>query len=147
MDMLEAAVMLIGVGFIVWLVIFILTLLKPGPSSRHEIGGGLTSTIPRESWSSGLRKKTKKLKDWDIKLLNKLSNSGESNIDDIIAYLQEQTPSIAERLSRLEAKGYIMKTQSGSIIITEKGRKYIESIREKLWYRRKEKELLEKSSL
>ena len=145
MTLLELAGILIGTGFILWLLIFVLLYFKPRPSKRHELGGGLMSVIPGESWSTSLKNISKEvLQDWDVKLLNRLSYSGETNIDDIIAYLQEQSSSIAERLARLETKGYIMKTQSGSIIITEKGRKYIETLREKLWYRRREKELLEK---
>ncbi len=145
LPILEMAILFLTLGLLVLLVIFIFVLVGSRRERRYDIGGGIRVSTDTGSWTKGLEKPDQRiLKDWDVKLLSKLSYSGENTIDDIIAYLQESTPTIGERLSRLEAKGFIMKTRSGSIIITEKGRKYVESLREKLWYRRKEKELLEK---
>ncbi len=143
--LLEIAILFLTLGLLVLLIMFIIVLVGPRHKERYDIGGGIKVSSDTNSWATRLKKAGQNLlKDWDVKLLSKLSYSGENTIDDIIAYLQESTPTIGERLARLEAKGFIMKTSSGSIIVTEKGRKYVESLREKLWYRRKEKELLEK---
>ncbi len=145
LPILETAILFLTLGLLVLLVLFIFALVGSRRSGRYEIGGGIRVSTDTGNWAKGLERPDQRiLKDWDVKLLSKLSYSGENTIDDIIAYLQESTPTIGERLARLEAKGFIMKTSSGSIIITEKGRKYVESLREKLWYRRREKELLEK---
>lgn len=148
MSVLELALILITVGLLILTVIFITYLIGIKGKTRYDVGGGIRSTMDVSMWKQRRNEKEQKiLKDWDIKLLNKLSKSGEYTIDEIVAYLQESSPSIRERLNRLEAKGYITKTSAGSVIITEKGRKYVESLREKLWYRKKEKELLERKTI
>ncbi len=142
--MLDIAFILIFAGLITWLSLIAYTLFKPKHKFKHEIGGG--APVYEEAWSRGVEESQKReaLRDYDLKLLVKLSKSGgEAAIDDLLAALDESSPAIAERVHRLEAKGFIVRSPSGSFVLTEEGRKYAESLKEKLWYRRREREILE----
>jgi len=142
---LEITVLFLTLALSTLIVLLIMSFVGGRAKSRYELGGGIKLATDTGSWLRDIDKETRELlKDWDVKLLSRLSKSGEYTLDEIIAYLQESSPTISERLNRLEAKGFIMKTKTGSIIITEKGRRYIDSIRERLWYRRREKELSKK---
>ncbi|MCD6301319.1 MAG: ArsR family transcriptional regulator [Staphylothermus sp.] len=143
--LLDITLLFLVLAIITLMVLFIISFISGRTKSRYEVGGGIKLGTDTGSWLRDRDVKRRELlKDWDIKLLNSLSKSGEYTLDEIIAYLQESSPTISERLNRLEANGLIMKTKTGSIIITEKGRRYIDSIKERLWYRRREKELLDK---
>jgi len=83
------------------------------------------------------------MKDYDIKLLKTLYDRGEASFDEIAVFLKEASYSVADRLRRLEERGFIARTPTGSIIITEAGYKYIEALKEKLVYKRKDIEILE----
>ncbi|OYT56964.1 MAG: hypothetical protein B6U76_02320 [Desulfurococcales archaeon ex4484_217_2] len=142
--MFDIAFILIFAGFVIWLSLVAYTLFKPKLKFRREIGGG--APIYEEAWSRGVKEPLEReaLRDYDLKLLVKLSRSGgEAAIDEILAALDESSPAIAERIHRLEAKGFIVRSPSGSFVLTEEGRKYAESLKEKLWYRRREREILE----
>jgi len=142
---LEITVLFLISALLTLMALFIMSFISGHAKSRYELGGGIKPGTDTGSWLRDVNTKSRELlKDWDVKLLSRLSKSGEYTLDEIIAFLQESSPTISERLNRLEAKGLIMKTKTGSIIITEKGRRYIDSIKERLWYRRREKELLDK---
>jgi len=144
--LLNAGLALLIMALALWISMLIYTVLKPKHSRREELSGGLSFLAKyEEEWSRGMKNPYKKeaLKDWDIKLIRRISVRGEATLDDIIAELKEGSPAIAKRIKRLEAKGYIVKTPSGSYVITEEGRKFLEMMKEKYWYRRKEKEILE----
>jgi len=140
----DIAFILIFTGFVIWLSLVAYTLFKPKLKFRQEIGGG--APLYDEAWTRRVKENLEHeaLKDYDLKLLVKLNMSGgEAAIDDLLAALDESSPAIAERIQRLEVKGFIVRSPSGSFVLTEGGRKYAESLREKLWYRRKEREILE----
>ncbi len=142
--MLDIAFILILAGFVVWLSMVAYVLFKPKLKFRHEIGG--QAPLYGESWSRSVKEELEHeaLRDYDVKLLVKLNMSGgETAIDELLATLNESTAAIAERIRRLEAKGLIVRSPSGSFVLTEEGRKYAELLRERLWYRRGEKEVLE----
>ena len=142
--MFDIAFVLIFAGFIIWLSLVAYTLFKPKLKFRQEIGGGMP--VYEGTWARGVKEplEHEALRDYDLKLLVKLSMSGgEAAIDDILAALDESSPVIAERIHRLEARGFIVRSPSGSFVLTEEGRKYAESLKEKLWYRRREREILE----
>ena len=142
--MFDIAFILIFAGFIIWLSLIAYTLFKPKLKFRQEIGGG--APVYEEAWTRGVKENLKHeaLRDYDLKLLVKLNMSGgEAAIDDILATLDENSPAIAERIQRLEAKGFIIRSPSGSFVLTEEGRKYAESLKERLWFRRREREILE----
>ncbi len=115
-----------------WLSIVAYTLFKPKLKLRQEIGGGIP--FYEGTWSDGIRESFEHglLRDYDVKLLIKLNMiGGEASIDDILVFLNENSPAIAERLRRLEAKGFIVRSPSGLFMLTEEGRKYAKSLKEK----------------
>jgi len=142
---LEITILLLTSAILTLMALLIMSFISGHAKSRYELGGGIKPSTDTGSWLRDVDTKSRELlKDWDVKLLSRLSKSGEYTLDEIIAFLQESLPTINERLNRLEARGLIMKTKTGSIIITEKGRRYIDGVRERLWYRRREKELFNK---
>lgn len=144
--MLNLGILLLVLALALWTSMIAYTILKPKLTRREGLSGGLSPlTRYEEEWSRSMRKAHTReaIKDWDIKLIKKISLRGEASLEDIVVALGEITPVVAERIKRLEARGYVARTPSGSYIITEEGRKFLEKIKEKQWYRRKEREILE----
>ncbi len=83
------------------------------------------------------------IRDYDLKLLRILSKRSEMSIEEVAILLKETSYTVADRLKRLEERGFIARSPTGSIVITDTGCKYIEALRERLLYRRKESEILE----
>jgi len=144
--LLDIGVTLLIIALALWISLVGYVILKPRLGLRGELSGGLP-IIARyeEEWSKRMKNPFHKeaLGDWDIKLIKKISLRGGATLEDIIAELGEISPVIGERIKRLEARGYVVKSPSGSYIITEEGRRFLEMIKEREWYRRREKEILE----
>jgi len=144
--LLDLGVIFLIAALALWISLVGYVIFKPRLSRREELSGGLPVLARyEEEWSGSMKNPYRRetLRDWDIKLIKKISLRGEATLEDIIAELGEISPVIGERIRRLEARGYIVKSPSGSYIITEGGRRFLEMMKEKEWYRRKEREILE----
>gem|GEM_PF-2905464 len=144
--MIDLGITLLIIALALWISLVGYVIFRPKLSRREELSGGLPVLARyEEEWSRRMKNPYRKevLRDWDIKLIRKISLRGEAALEDIIAELGEISPVIGERIKRLEARGYIVKSPSGSYIVTEEGRRFLEMMKEKEWYRRKEREILE----
>jgi len=136
------AAILIVIGLILWIGIITYIYFVPKRTQRRDIGGGGRPLIYEEPWFRGTNKK--ELGEWDVKLLNKVHRYGnEFSIEDLEAIIGEPAPALAEQVRHLEQRGFLVRVASGRYVLTEEGKRYIELIKEKLWYRRKEREILE----
>ena len=127
--MLDLGVILLIAALALWISLVGYVIFKPKLSRKEEISGGLPVLARyEEEWSRRMKNPYRReiLRDWDIKLIKKISLRGEATLEDIVAELGEISPVVAERIKRLESRGYIVKSPSGSYIIAEEDRRFLE---------------------
>lgn len=140
--MFHIAAILIVIGLVLWIGVISYIYFVPKRPQRRDIGGGGRTLMYEEPWFKETSKR--ELDEWDVKLLNKVHKYGnEISIEDLEAITGEPAPALANQIRRLEQKGFLVKVASGRYVLTEEGKRYVELFKEKLWYRRKEKEILE----
>ncbi len=142
--MLWIGITILSIAFFLWLALFTYFYLRPRFGTRESLGGGGPRYGYFETWSSAFEEEYGTMGDQDLRMVFGISEYGGTlTIEELEALMRENPQVLAERLRKLEAMGYIVKTSSGRYELTEAGRRAVEMYRERLALRQREEELVE----
>jgi len=133
-DLLQALVVVAIFLAIAIVAISLLTL--PRPAGGFEPTGGVVGQPPEEETEP--RSASALVKKYEIEVLRYLSRAEAADLQDLLSQLPDSREYISEALSRLAESG-LVEVSSGIAVLTEKGRKTLELLREKRWLKDIEK--------